>query len=126
MNTEKFKSDMTVFSLKHHQQFIVYLDLLEEKGWTIDDAREYVRLYKEDLRKRQKELKVQTYIDTFCPICQDIMLLYPVNISNSTMTGDPEDKSVWICRNKECMETIYSEKSVEDFTKKESDEKEGG
>ena len=123
MDKAKFESDMKVFNLKHHQRFLVYLDLLEQNHWTIGDVREYVHLYKEEIRKRQKELKVQTYQDRFCPICQDIMLLYPVNISDSTMTGDPEDKSVWICRNSECMETIYSNKSVEEFIKKE---KKGG
>lgn len=114
MDKAKFESDMKVFTLKHHQSFLVYLDHLQENGWQIDDVRTYVADYKEDIRKRQKMLMEHTYEEKLCPVCQSIMFLYGVNVNKATQTED-DSKSVWICRSPECMECIYNKESVQEL-----------
>ena len=108
---EKFKKDMAAFSFGQHQDVLTYLKRLEVCGWTIDDTKKWVEA-------RQKELKrtaVRKIIFT-CPDCQSAMRLLRVNVDPATRTDD-DSKSVWLCTNKECMNTIYNKKSVEEILK---------
>lgn len=54
-----------------------------------------------------------------CGDCVTPMALFEVNISNGTKTGDPTDKSVWLCPNKECMNAIYNKETVKEIRAKE-------
>lgn len=114
MDKAKFESDMKVFTLKHHQLFLTYIDLLQEKGWWVDDVRAYIADYKENIVKRQKELREYTYEEKFCPICQSIMFLYAVNVNKATQTED-DSKSVWICKSPDCMECIYNKETIQEL-----------
>jgi ribosomal protein S27AE len=49
-----------------------------------------------------------------CPECNRSMMLKPVNVSRCTKV-DGNYNSVWTCRNKECMETIYNEKTIQEI-----------
>jgi len=119
MNTIKFKEDMKVFTFKHHQGFITYFDLLTERGWTIADVRTYIdteRLRIETgRRKALKEFNAYNEKMLKCPMCGTTMFLRSVNIDAKTQTGDPKDKSVWMCPNQECLHVIYNEKTVQEI-----------
>ena len=105
MDTEKFEKDMAVFSFKQHQDVLTYLSHLKATGWTIEDAKVYV----EDKKKRLATQSKGTPPKIFpCPDCKSPMQLLPVNDSKATKTND-NSKSVWLCSNKECMNTIYNQ-----------------
>jgi len=91
---------------------------LKEHGKTIDDFIEYANIMQEahikgiaEQEKAQAEHKANSLP---CPECSLLMTLRPVNIDNSTQTGD-DSKSVWICGNNKCMYVEYSEKTVEQW-----------
>ncbi len=116
---KKFKKDMAVFGLSNHQNFLVYSRELEKHGYTVEDTKRYVNEEKKRIAKMQAGV-VPVLKD--CPSCKASMRLMSVNDSPGTMTGDPKDRSVWYCPNPDCMETIYSRKSVKELLK----ELEGG
>ena len=109
MNIEKFEKDMQVFSFSQHQDFLTYHKLLLSHEWTIDDARKWVEFKKKQLNEVQAGMK---FIKNPCPECKAFMQLLPVNTSPGTMTGD-DSQSVWLCRNKGCMHTIYNKETIE-------------
>lgn len=53
-----------------------------------------------------------------CPECNSKMTVSPVNVSRCTMV-DSIYNSVWTCRNKECMETIYNKETIQEIITKE-------
>lgn len=111
MQLEKFEKDMEVFSFKQHREAMIYIDHLRLKGWTIEDTREWV---KDEQERMRKEIKEATNHLPKCPECGIAIKLLPVNINPETRTGDPKDKSVWMCRNQECMYTIYNKETIEE------------
>ena len=52
-----------------------------------------------------------------CGDCVSSMTLFEVNISKATMTGDLTDKSVWLCSDKKCMNTIYNKETAQEIIK---------
>ena len=66
------------------------------------------RLTVEDIKRA---LETPPVTSRHCPICNAIMRITSVNTGPGDRTGD-DSKSVWICSNKECMETIYSNLSA--------------
>ena len=119
MDIDKFEKDMSVFGFKHHQDFLTYFDLLEKKGWSVEDVKKYVEAKKEKLDKdrRQAIRNQEAYNKKMlkCPKCSTVMFIRPVNIDAKTQTGDPKDKSVWMCPNEECLHTIYNEKTAQEI-----------
>ena len=111
MDIKKFKKDMEVFSFKQHQDTLAYLSHLEASGWTIEDAREWVAGEQKRLAVQSKGTPSQAFP---CPVCQKRMMLLPVNVDKATKTDD-NSKSVWLCSNKECMNTIYNNESVNEI-----------
>jgi hypothetical protein len=109
---EKFEKDMAVFHLGQHQDALTYFDHLKRSGWTIEDARKWVKTKLEELTKT-----TVWKIAAKCPDCQSPMQLLRVNISPATRTND-NSKSVWLCTNKTCMNTIYSTESIEEILMK--------
>jgi|GEM_PF-3224852 len=108
-----FRKDMAAFSFKQHQETLTYLSHLEASGWTIEDARKWVAGEQKKLADRSKGIPSQVFP---CPICQKRMMLLPVNVDKATKTND-NSKSVWLCSNKDCMHTIYSDRTVQDVMK---------
>ncbi len=51
-----------------------------------------------------------------CRDCTGAMSLFEVNISKATKTGDPTDKTVWLCKNKECMNAIYNKETYQEIS----------
>ena len=43
MDKEKFEKDMAAFSFKQHQDALTYLSHLKITGWTVDDAKQWVK-----------------------------------------------------------------------------------
>jgi len=120
MDVEKFKKDMGVFSFKQHQDVLTYLGHLEANGWTIEDARDWVQGEKDRMQKQSEHSNNQrkkAYEPLpRCPECQSPVWLLPVNTGPGDQTGD-DSKSMMLCSNKECMHTIYSEKTVQEQAK---------
>lgn len=113
MNTEKFEKDMAVFAFRQHQDTLIYLRHLEVSGWTIEDAKEWVADEQKRLADQSKGVPSPVFP---CPICSKPMGLLPVNVDKATKTND-NSKSVWLCSNKDCMHTIYSDRTVQDVMK---------
>ena len=108
----KFEKDMAAFHLGQHQDALTYFDHLKRSGWTIEDARKWV----ETQRKELPKVTVRK-IAAKCPDCRSPMQLLRVNVSPATRTND-SSKSVWLCTNKTCMNTIYNTESIEEILKK--------
>jgi len=104
---ERFKKDMEVFSFRQHQDVITYLIHLNAKGWTVEDAQAWV---KKEIAKSDEKPEFSILIKP-CPECQTSLQILSVNHSPATQTGDPSDKSVWICP--KCGESIYNKESMQ-------------
>jgi len=116
MDIKKFEKNMAAFSLGQHQDALTYLRQLEASGWTIEDAKEWVSINHGPARAAVFK----------CPDCQYPMRLLDVNVSPATQTNDTS-KSVWLCTNKKCMNTIYNTESIEEILKnKGNKEKKNG
>lgn len=113
MEFEKFEKDMAAFTLAQHQDTLNYLDHLEVKGWTVEDAKKWIEEKKKTLHLPQGE-ETQGFI---CPLCGKEMHLLSVNITKSTQTEDGS-KSVWLCPKKDCMHTIYNKESIAELSMK--------
>lgn len=114
MNIEKFKKDMAAFSFGQHQDVLTYLSRLEKTGWTIEDAKEWVEGEKKRLVSQEEKGKEWTRLSLECPLCSAPMHLLSVNVSKGTLTSDGS-KSVWLCPNKSCMNTIYNKESINEI-----------
>lgn len=121
LNTKKFEKDMAAFSSKDHRLVDTYLTHLFTTGWTLEDAKEWIVKHKKNLLTRQIEVnktaKQWNKIALKCPLCQTTMNLLPLNFSPATLTGE-DSKSVWLCSNKDCMNTIYNKESVNEIIRK--------
>ena len=53
-----------------------------------------------------------------CPECNGPMSVVPVNVSRCTKV-DSKYNSAWTCSNKECMEIIYNEKTIQEILTEE-------
>jgi len=87
-----------------------------------DVSTEEVVQHIEDLKKRAREDAKGRGMKA-CPDCGFPMRIMPVNDKPETQTGDPTDKSVWMCPKKNCMHTIYNkekpQKVLRELIKKE-------
>ena len=110
MDKEKFEKDMAAFSFKQHQDALTYLSHLKITGWTVDDAKQWVKNIANENTYRE-------VIKKLCPICSIPMRLLPVNINPETQTGD-NSQSVWVCSSIDCRNVIYNEESVNDIIRK--------
>jgi len=113
MNIEKFEKDMMVFSFRQHQDVLTYLSHLEASGWTIEDAENWIEGEKKRLTLGEKNIPSPVFL---CPLCSSPMQLLQVNVDNATKTDD-DSKSVWLCSNKECLDTIYNNETIQDIMK---------
>lgn len=115
----EFEKDMQAFSFSQHQGFLSYFTRLTQKGWTIEDAKQWVmatlKKMDKDRRQTKRNQKIFNRKMLKCPKCRSTMFIRPVNIDNKTQTGDPKDKSVWICPNQECLHVIYNERTVKEI-----------
>lgn len=105
---------MNAFVFREHQNFVTYLLTLEQKGLTIADAKNYVKLKSEEIQKRKNHAGEP--ITRNC-ICKALMLLLPVNTIPANQTGD-DSKSVWICQNRNCLKAIYNKETIEELRSK--------
>jgi hypothetical protein len=118
MNRAKFEKDMAAFSFGQHQDVLTYLHQLEISGWTIEDARKWIN----EKRKKMSSKPFRAIVFK-CPDCRSPMQLLEVNTGPATRTND-NSKSVWLCTNKKCMNTIYNKKSVNEILKNHGKNKE--
>ena len=111
ISIEKFEKDMAVFSFKQHQDVLTYLTQLKAKGWTTEDAKLWVEEKKKELVLQAKKVGAIATPIFSCSLCLTPMQLLPINFTPATLTGE-NSKSVWLCRNKVCMNTIYNKKTI--------------
>jgi ribosomal protein L37AE/L43A len=50
----------------------------------------------------------------YCPECNSNMTVAPVNVSRCTRV-DKKYNSAWMCKNKECMNTIYNKETIQEI-----------
>lgn len=112
MLIEAFEKNMSAYLFRHHQDFLTYLKVLEQFGYSIEDVHNYVEAKRLSLQTKQV-----SWAFFQCPICQTSMQLLSVNISPATQTND-DSKSVWLCLNKKCMHTVYNKESLQEILKK--------
>jgi hypothetical protein len=66
-------------------------------------------LWQCDLCKFKRDIKIKS-----CPECNKPMVVVPVNVSRCTrINGDYG--SAWMCKNKECMNTIYNKETMQEI-----------
>lgn len=113
-----FEKALQAYTFSFHQNIVQYLETLKQKGYTLDDVKDFVfakrKLIEKDIEAFTKKQKL---MEQECPECSGLMLLLPVNDTPGTQTGEPGDKSVWLCQNNRCMETIYNEKTMGEIIK---------
>uniref|UniRef100_A0A6M3L6Q6 Uncharacterized protein n=1 Tax=viral metagenome TaxID=1070528 RepID=A0A6M3L6Q6_9ZZZZ len=104
--------------LRTRNKLLNIINHLKEHGKTIDDfvdyANEMNEIHKNEIKIREKNKPSDGLKPITCPECKHPMFLRLVNIDAATKTGD-NSKSVWICFNKDCMHTEYSEKTIEQW-----------
>lgn len=115
----QFEKDMQAFSFKSHQEFLSYYKLLLRKGWIIEDAIQWIEATKRKIAKTRRKARhgqiAYKRKMMNCPKCSTKMFIRPVNIDAKTQTGDPKDKSVWMCPNKRCLHVIYNERDIKEI-----------
>lgn len=115
---------LDVFSFGKLQDTVTILTLLKQNNITISRFIEFVEEKKIEsvkLNKEKKELEEKgrdewREIALRCPQCQEVMGLLSVNTQPGDQTGD-DSKSVWLCTNINCSETIYSKKTIKEILK---------
>lgn len=93
---------------------------LKDGNQTWDDFLYYIRetdmLIKAEVARQSEEVKkINRHFRQECPYCKKTMYVQSVNTGLGDQTGDPTDKSVWICMNSLCRETIYNKKTVNEI-----------
>lgn len=117
---KKFEEATAAFPLGFKQDVIAYLTTLKDHGFTIDDIKDFHKYKLLESRRVEKEIEneiIKKRAAIRCPECPGLMLLLPVNDRPETQTGNPKDRSVWMCQNNECGETIYNEQTAEEIIK---------
>ena len=96
---------------------------LRNEGVSINEVIDYIEGSKKSLQEKQTnqvtDMGNRNRIALKCSECQTVMGLFPIN----TCAGDQVDgslNSVWICPNKDCMETIYNKQPVREIIKERS------
>lgn len=123
---KRFKKVTEVFPLGFQQDVLTYFHTIEQQGFTIQDIKDYHELKQQEFKEQEREAiaKIKEQQPTYqCPECPALMLLYDVNTVPGDQTGDPEEKSMWMCINQECGHTIYNSQTAEEILK-EREEKE--
>ena len=111
---KNFEDNMNAFVFSEHQAFVTYLLTLEQKGLSIEDAKSYVKEKAERMAKRTGQLPEPIIKDCDCGAK---MLLLSVNTTTANQTGD-DSKSVWVCQNRSCLQTIYNKETVMELRSK--------
>ena len=105
------------------QDISTLLGVFKKNNISIDDFAGFIKNERLELIKsNESDIKRIKKNKTFwgknalrCSECSQKMNLYPVNTVPGDKTGD-DSKSVWICPNKNCMETIYNKQSMQEIT----------
>lgn len=113
MNIEEFETKLQPFGFNDHQDFLTYILALENLGLTIEDVKEYVKQTKKSLLEQEQALGTRSLK---CKECGTMLGIYSVNTGSRDQTGD-DSKSVGLCTNEDCRETIYSTKTPTELIK---------
>lgn len=117
---EIFDKNFNYYSFGQHQDFLTYYKRLNKFNLTIKDLEEYIEEQKRISKEREAKVKAAQErwdkIALRCPECNSKMSLATVNTSAKDQTGD-DSKSVWLCPNRDCFETIYNKQSVKEIMK---------
>lgn len=117
---KRFEKATASFQLGFQQDVLAYIVTLEDHGFAIADIKDFHEYKVLESKRLEQEFEADVIAErraVRCSVCPGLMLLYKVNTGPSDQTGDPKDKSVWMCQNNECGETIYNEQTVEEIIK---------
>jgi len=94
---------------------------LKKAGLTLDDLIEYGTILKKEtaaaIERAEKASKRNKLAIYQCPACNSFMVLRSVNTNKGDQTED-DSKSVWLCLNQHCLETIYNKETVDEIHSK--------
>jgi len=113
-----YEKNMAFWSLGKHQDIISFLNTLTQRGYTISDIYDYIAWKSEQLnteKERRNALKLASLIHQLCPECNAYMFLHSVNDKPGNQTGDLTDKTMWLCQNSNCMNTLYNKKTAQEI-----------
>ncbi len=119
---KRFEQLTRVYHFGKIQDFMTFYDVVTRAGYTITDIEDYIETKKATIQAKLLEKPARPVLKE-CPECQKSMSLLRVNIDSATQTGD-SSKSVWLCMNQDCMNTIYNTESVEEILMKAGKHKE--
>ena len=102
-------------SSKQRNMFFSLAETLKQTNRTWDDFLYYIyELHQIELVQKYKDDREPV----LCPECNTVMGLYSVNDVPAAQTGDSTDKSVWLCQNQKCMNTIYNKETIKELSSK--------
>lgn len=113
---EKFEAALTMYHFGYLQDITQFLETLKQQGYTLDDFQSYVKAKRKALQESSTKVTEVKTTSQQCSKCSALMLLLPVNDKPETQTGDPTDKSVWMCQ--KCMHTIYNKQTLKELRSK--------
>lgn len=80
MDIANFEEKMQAYTIKQHRGFLTYFATLSQKGFTIENLREYVEFKRAELKEleqlRQRELED---VIPKCPKCGLALILRPIS-----------------------------------------------
>ncbi len=120
MNLEEmeiFEDGLPSYDFRHYQDFVQFLEALKQAGRSIKDVYSYVEIKRKAIEKALSEMTRDAGPSQQCPECPAVMFLLLVNDKPETQTGDPTDRSVWLCQNNRCLHTIYNKETITEITK---------
>jgi len=97
------------------QKFVTVYRELEKRGINIEHLETVLE------EERQNFIRTEgTNLPAvaLCPDCKQPLRILPVNTDNRTQTGDPNDRSVRVCSNPQCLYTDYSQMTVKQWQQK--------
>jgi hypothetical protein len=119
MLTMTKKKEITVvlapFGIGKLQDLMALYGHVRRAGYNMEDVQRYFDTQLAEAQKRlaEEDAHARLYFAHAkrCPDCGAVMHLYPVNSSPRDHVGG-KYKSQWVCPNPNCMETLYSHKTM--------------
>jgi len=110
------------FSFGKKQDLLNLLQQLDKSSVSLETLMKYLeglkteqlKAVKEHSEKLKEAQEQWMKVVLRCPECSTPMSLRSVNTRPEDQTGD-NSKSIWICTNKDCLETIYNNLTVQEI-----------
>lgn len=116
--------ELAVFSFGKLQDLVTLLNLIEERGITVEEVRNYVSKEREKMEFRtaaiqkltEKRMMEWEKIAKRCPECGSVLALSPINAPQGKANIHGY-KSLWFCPKGDCIYEKFEKKSVKKILK---------